>query len=345
MMNKYSVAIFIGRFQPFHNGHAEVVRQALTFAENVLILCGSCNTPRTLKNPFAFEEREHMVRMAMGEHAEKIWFLPLDDYPYDDASWVLQVQNRVKQFLTEKAVDDADIALIGHEKDSSSYYLDLFPQWKRIEIKNIEGISATPIRNCYFRLEQSETWQEHLSAPVIQWLNGFRQTNDYAHLQAEQKLIEAEKKAWQVAPYPPIFVTTDAMVVHRNKILLVKRGQHPGKGLWALPGGFLEQNELLLESCVRELKEETGLDINTSVWKSFLRYQNFYENPGRSARGRIITHVFYFHLPDSLDILPVQGGDDAASAFWQDWQTLDPKKFHDDHFHIISDIRQKTGQC
>jgi len=52
-------------------------------------------------------------------------------------------------------------------------------------------------------------------------------------------------ESWSVAPYPPTFVTVDAVVIQDDHILLIRRERCPGKGLWALPGGFLDQDETI----------------------------------------------------------------------------------------------------
>lgn len=82
MTNKFDIAIFIGRFQPFHNGHLAVVKKALAQAQYILILCGSSNTPRNLKNPFTFTERENIILNAFSpEEQKRIYCATIDDYP------------------------------------------------------------------------------------------------------------------------------------------------------------------------------------------------------------------------------------------------------------------------
>ncbi len=341
-----ALAVFIGRFQPFHDGHLGVVCQALTQAENVLLLCGSANCPRTLKNPFTFAERETMIRSTLSEaENQRLSLMPLDDIPYDDAAWVMQVHQRVAKVAQSLQVKNDEIALIGHKKDASSYYLDYFPDWQWLGVDNIDGISATPLRQRYLRFgfDQANYQMEEIPASVLAWLNDFRHRADYRYLYAEQAAIDADKKAWSVAPYPPIFTTTDALVEHRGEVLLIERGNHPGKGLLAMPGGFLEQEERLLTSCLRELEEETGIAHDESTWQGYLQYQDFYEAPGRSERGRMITHVFYFHLPEELPRPLVKGGDDAAKAMWLPVSALDARDFFDDHYHVIVDMRKKAG--
>ena len=70
-------------------------------------------------------------------------------------------------------------------------------------------------------------------------VGAFVNTPIYDYLKQEHDYILGYRRAWEAAPYPPTFVTTDAVVVQSGHILLIQRKAAPGKGLWALPGGFL----------------------------------------------------------------------------------------------------------
>lgn len=91
-------------------------------------------------------------------------------------------------------------------------------------------------------------------------------------------------------------------------LLLIRRGNPPFEGCYALPGGFVEKGETVDEAAARELAEETGV---TGLLMDQLRT---FSRPGRDPRGWTITTAFYL-LADEKD-LHVQAGDDARAAEW-----------------------------
>lgn len=119
------------------------------------------------------------------------------------------------------------------------------------------------------------------------------------------------KQGKYVYEWPRPMVTVDAVVFStagpRPKVLLIKRGREPNKGLWACPGGFLEIDEELLEATARELEEETSL---TGVE---LKQMHTFGNIGRDPRGRLITIAYIGVIDAEPDVSP---GDDAQDAKW-----------------------------
>ena len=149
-------------------------------------------------------------------------------------------------------------------------------------------------------------------------------------------MLRAYRASWAGAPYPPVFVTVDALLRCQGRVLLIRRGHAPGKGLWALPGGFVEPNDTLWQSCLRELEEETHCTLPEERLRAALRGQQVFDHPQRSLRGRVITQAYFIDLGN--DTLPeVRGGDDAAHAEWvaQDLLGGMEDQFHDDHWHIL----------
>ncbi|MBP9647247.1 MAG: bifunctional nicotinamide-nucleotide adenylyltransferase/Nudix hydroxylase, partial [Psychrobacter sp.] len=229
----------------------------------------------------------------------------------------------------------ADIGLIGHSKDSSSYYLSLFPNWASVSVPNYHNLSATPIRDSY--LMGATPTPERTPESTRNVLNDFKKTDIYQNLHEEADFVDKYKRQWESAPYPPTFMTADALVVQSGHILLVERRSMPGRGLWALPGGFLNPKETLFDACIRELREETRLKVPEPVLRGSCHSQHTFDDPYRSARGRTITQAFYFQLKNDPKGLPkVKGGDDAAKAFWLPLAELDATMMFEDHYAIIT---------
>ena len=137
--------------------------------------------------------------------------------------------------------------------------------------------------------------------------------------------------------YPRMLVTVDSLIFNKGvndlyKLLLIKRGNPPFKGQYALPGGFPEMDELLAKAAKRELMEETGLTgINLEPLSTF-------DAIGRDPRGRNISVAFYgFAVHNSK----VTAGDDAAEAQWFPLNALPPLAF--DHEQIIDFAVDKLG--
>jgi 8-oxo-dGTP diphosphatase len=135
--------------------------------------------------------------------------------------------------------------------------------------------------------------------------------------------------------YPRPAVTVDAILFKKgtNEILLIRRGKEPFAGKWALPGGFLEMGELLVDGCRREVEEETGLHVQE------LTQFKTYDAVDRDPRGRTISVVFYGLAGEDAS---VTGADDAAQAGWFPVDQLPELAF--DHRLILSEfLESKAG--
>ena len=110
--------------------------------------------------------------------------------------------------------------------------------------------------------------------------------------------------------YPHPAVAADCVVFgfdgQQLKVLLIQRGNPPYKGMWAFPGGFLEMDETVEQCALRELSEETGLQLE------LMKQLGVFSAVERDPRERVLSVAFYA-LARSGD---VQGGDDAAMAQW-----------------------------
>lgn len=346
-MNHYTHLVYIGRFQPMHAAHLKTLQRALRLADHVIVLVGTAFKPRTIKNPFSYEERRMMLLDCLSsEERERVSILPLRDYLYNEHQWLAQVHATVAQQVAHLQ-EPARIGLIGHLKDHSSYYLKTFPQWTLEDVENIDGLEATTLRQWYFGDDSNESgtprWdmllRTRVPLPVLDYLRAFAETRDYLLLKQEQAFTQQYRAAWADAPYPPTFFTVDAVVVCQGHVLLVKRRAQPGKGLWALPGGFVGQDERAEEAMLRELREETGIDEMRAILQTSIKDRRLFDHPERSLRGRTLTEAFLIELP-WFELPKVKGGDDAEKARWFPLGDLPELEHHlyEDHLEIINGL-------
>lgn len=121
-------------------------------------------------------------------------------------------------------------------------------------------------------------------------------------------------KTYNPNKYEKPSVTTDILIFtvnenHELELLLIKRGGHPYKGKWAIPGGFVNMTESLDDGAKRELKEETGLSGDYHLEQLYT-----FGGVNRDPRMRVIS-VAYMALIPKAALLP-RAGDDAAEAMF-----------------------------
>lgn len=397
------LAVVIGRMQFLHNGHIHLFREALKRADQVLVLVGSADKAPNPKNPFTYEQREQVIYQAfcdLGAEASNVFVKPLPDH-YLDETWAAGVIEAVEELSQENMPEtgyylkDEDILLVGHEKDASSYYLKMFPQWAFYNAPNERQLNSTDFREELFGrlpaedprfiaklitlmkpfseketaglcqditnllIDKYPTLKEHftirpeptpraldmthlkLNSPKAMhaFLEEYIHTDGYQNMMAEHAQYVNEKLDWGMAPYPVTFVTTDAVVTHKSSILMIRRKNHPGKGLWALPGGFLGQKEWIRDSVIRELREETRIGVPNEDLLRIMQPIQVFDNPSRSLRGRVITHAARFNL-DHLGLAKrpkVRADDDAEAVRWFSFGEIlkADKSLFEDHAEII----------
>lgn len=316
-MSQFKTGIFIGRFQPFHIGHFNCLENMAKTCDQIIILIGSSNVARSIKNPWRFNERVNKILNFLSSKkfnfTKELMFLPLNDHVYNDAAWIAEVKSIVH------ATAKHDVTLFGHMKDGN-FYLKWFPEWKYHEIHSNDEIDATTIRTRMFNENSDE-----LPKTVL----------------ADWNYFQKEKKRFENYPYPDTlnFNCSDVILQCLDKVLLIKRKFAPGAGSWALPGGFKNATETFLDCAIRELLEETNVRVPEKVLRGSIISKEMFDSPYRSLG--IPRNTFVFHIkinPNDDGSLPrANGNDDAAECEWVDLNDiLNGFPLHDDHGGIIS---------
>lgn len=132
--------------------------------------------------------------------------------------------------------------------------------------------------------------------------------------------------------FPPFAVTVDLVVLTirsgRLHVLLVRRGDDPWRGVWALPGGFVRPDEDLHDAAERELAEETGVHQPAAHLEQLASYGT----PDRDPRQRVVSVA---HLVLAPDLPEPDAGTDAAEAAWHPVDEVGELAF--DHTRILAD--------
>ena len=176
-MGLVSLGIYIGRFQPFHNAHLGITLECLRQVDQLMFVVGSAQESRTPKNPFTVTERSAIIRGSLEEISVapgRILTEGLDDHP-DDKVWCANLHKLVGRY-TAKPI------LFGAEKDNTSYYLRIFPDWELRVLPVRILMSATEIRQLYFR---GEVYEHMVPAAVTRFMQQFAQTPDFAALKEQ----------------------------------------------------------------------------------------------------------------------------------------------------------------
>lgn len=182
---KYDVVVFIGRFNPPHKAHIEIMEYASTISDRVVVIIGSAGknsaeNNRTLKNPFTEMERGGMISNAVSDKCfKKLYTYYNYDTPEDDIAWA----GRIKYYVDKHTDSKSKVTLIGHAKDKSSEYLKWFPEWDSINVDSLYDLNATDIRNLYFS-ENFDPFDIINDVPIstYNFMMEFRNTQDFQDL-------------------------------------------------------------------------------------------------------------------------------------------------------------------
>ncbi len=327
-MAMFDAVVVCARFQPPHRSHFEAIEHGLSEAERVVVLCFGADESRSLVNPWSNDAREALIRAGLTD-ASRVDVAFLEDVQYDHAAWSRRAETCVAEF-----VDAAARIGVVADQTPGRDHMPIPAGWHLIERDCAFAHDERTLREHLLWRNGEVRWQDIERAvpqEVAAQLRQFTGEPGYARLRDEAAFIKSFKARWSTAPYPPVFVTVDALVSWSEEVLLIRRGHAPGAGLWALPGGFIDPGETLASACLRELHEETGLVLGAGA----VTERRVFDAPERSVRGRTVTHVFRFDLDPAAPRPAVHGGDDAAAAAWVERDALRPAAMFEDHYAIL----------
>ena len=316
-MTKYQVGFLIMRAQPLHSGHRDLIRQAKSQCDQLVLLIGSVNSPRTIKNPFTYKERVLSINKFLQHEFDSLGVTiePLNDYKYNDSAWLVDVDAVISLYDKE----ECEITIFGHMKEGNNY-LKWFPQYQFKNIDSVIDVHATGIREEWFRN------QRHNFAPEV--------LEDWDYFQKE-------KETFANYPYPETlnFNCGDVVLECAGHILLIQRKRAPGRGTWALPGGFKNSNETFVDCAIRELIEEANVRIPEKVLRGSIVNTKLFDSPNRGMglpRSTLAVHI-KVELNSDGTLPRVTPKDDAFDANWfQIYDIMNNMELFDDHSDIIS---------
>ncbi len=336
MTPTYDTAVVIGRFAPFDIHHAERLSRIGDLAKRVVILVCAAEAAPSCRMPWTAAEREAMLRAGIGATDAEIGCV--DDHVYLPEAFTAEVIAR--------AAAQGTVCVVSRPADVRPEALAALPQvWTRISV----DAPLLDLEGFYGDTAAFDAWASQVPEMVKTWLEDWRTTPTFTAMAAENRYVGQYLESWKVAPYPVCFVAVDIFVIHADPsgtphLLLVRRGGIPGRGQWALPGGYLEPDESLLNGALRELQEETGMVLSPQVVAASFKGAEVFAEPDRASRGRVITHAHRFVF-EAGPLPVVEGADDAEHAVWTPLSDLAAMRdcFFEDHYPMIEYLLEREA--
>lgn len=333
------VGVVIGRMQGLHNDHKNHILRAYRENDVVMILVGSSNRRVSIKNPFTYDQRCTMIALNIMDDVDlkRIIYRPLPDTSVD-AIWAQNVRYIVGQ---QASIGDK-VTLYGSDKDESTYYLHMFPEWKQSFTPDQSGFDATALRKAWFTGYQTDRAirgtkiMEHVSDRTVMYINALPFNEN---LQDEWQYYQNEKARFASYPFPESlnFSCADAVFTWNDYVAFIERGRNPGKGCKALPGGFRNRGETHRAAAEREAYEETRINLPPAALAKCYRGEKLFDDGSRSLGIPRSTLAVHYDLSEMFEEMPVlYPADDAVDYMWVHRNHLDDMAttIYDDHLFI-----------
>jgi bifunctional NMN adenylyltransferase/nudix hydrolase len=279
-----------------------------------------------------------MIRAAVPTaQRARVHVIPLRDR-YKQTVWAAALRETVDAVLGSRG----SRTLIGRLTSELQDCLSELPDWGWRSVEPVAGVDASRVLDTLFGADADDPERmlirvaDVLPASTVDFLRDWMAKRGSEQLRPEWQMLRDYKSSWACAPHPPVLFTVDCVVRCRDHVLLIRRAHAPGKGLIGVPGGFMEERETARQTAERELEEETHLDVPSTSLRACLKSTALFDRPGRSSRGRTLTHVHFFDLGDR-PLPAIRADDDAAEVQWLPIDALPPLEgeFLEDHFQML----------
>ena len=347
-----------GSFDPITKAHEAIIRKIKKeMRDSDKLIIGIVQNDEKNYN-VSVNDRLNMVKKSLDAHeiviqdkrtyayldahyrGEKITICMGDDEWYSLCSgkwvnWDLLLKHY--EFMVFYREDNDEI----YRKDNDEIVLPagINPNVTFLGAEDTDGISSTAVREILFKNPECHysDVRDYITHVVFRYIKDnelyFQNGNDYNEKEKEflkEYAVKKEKNHWGEPS-----VTTDTVAYNGDKILLIRRGNYPYKNFWCLPGGFFEKtDEDLNFGAQRELKEETGIDIDPKYFRQIKTYGHNFD-----PRMKIVDVAFSVRV-NKKDMDKVKGLDDACDARWFQIDELPKLGFH--HEQIINDFLKEV---
>lgn len=248
------LGIVIGRFQPVHWGHLDLIDKARKDNDSTLVILGSVNRLPDFKNPLTPDERQGLLEKLLYAGDDCV-IQRQNDRPTDD-EWVQDIVARVNNIEE----DPTQVTLYCAKKDEEFYRSNFI---YNVETVDTRSISATDVRHAWYH-KSLWTVEDDVPQATLDLLNEFPDFEIYRKEWETGREMAFKKKEGH--PFGnPLEPVSFAVIVQDNKILTGFRGGDRGYGTPGLPGGYVENTESTLQACMRETKEEMGIDLEMLI--------------------------------------------------------------------------------
>lgn len=299
------LGLIIGRFQPVHDGHLSIIERSLKENDHTLILVGSSNKLPDFKNPFTAQERLKLLHDNLGE--ANYTLVSLKDKPTDD-EWIQDVIATVMNVED----DPTQVTLYCAPKDEDWYRKNLL--YPIVTLDNI-SISATQVRHAWYL---DELWTVNKSLP--------KATKDFLEKHHDRERLTTEyittkdSAMFKLQGHPfrnPMEPVSFAVITQGNKLLVGRRKGARGYGQLGLLGGYIENTETTLDGCMREVSEESGIDLRSLITEGRARclLQSITENLDDIGTRTIGINYLFLISPD-VDLELTPDGTETSELTW-----------------------------